>query len=391
MRYVIVGGGAAGISAAQKLRSLDPKASLVLVEAEPVPYYLRPGLVEVLAGKKELQEITPYPKSWFEKNGIEYRLGEAAVALDPAQKEVLLASGKSISYDRLLLATGAEPVRPEIPGLDLPGVFTMRTAADVERIRTWAEGRRRAVVLGGGWLGLEAAYALRHFLAEVVVLDRGPWPLHRQLDQDAGEVLASLLKEKGLEVRGKTEATAIRGAGEVQEVLLSSGEALPADLVLIAMGVRPRVAIAKDAGLSVNRGVVVNDFLETSAPGIYAAGDVAEWQGQVYGIVPAAREQGFVVAQNMVEPGSTRYDGTRPAQRLKVAGVELLVLGETQPKGGPLREKKLRDKGRYLKLVLDEERRLRGAIALGFPELVGELERFFREETPVPEKFLSSV
>ncbi len=391
MRYVVVGGGAAGLSAAQKLRALDPNASLVLVEAEAVPYYLRPGLIEVLAGKKELREISPYSPSWFEKLGIDYRLGEAAVAVDPGRREVLLASGKRLSYDRLLLATGAEPVRPEIPGVDLPGVFTLRTAADVERIRTWAEGRRRAVVLGGGWLGLEAAHALRHFLAEVVVLDRGPWPLHRQLDREAGEVLAGLLGQKGLEVRGKTEAQAIRGVGEVREVELSSGEILPADLVLIAMGVRPRTALAEDAGMTVNRGIVVNDFLETSALGIYAAGDVAEWQGQVYGVVPAAREQGLVAAQNMVEPGSARYRGTKPVQRLKVAGVELLVVGETQPGGGPFLEERLRDEARYLKLVLDGARRLRGAIALGFPEVMAELERLFHGETPVPRTFLSSL
>lgn len=387
MRYVIVGGGTAGVTAAQKLRSLAPAASVVLVEAEPIPHYLRPGLIDVLAGKKELREITPYPKDWFEKRGIEYRLGEAAVALDPARHEVLLSSGKRLPYDRLLLATGAEPLRPNIPGLDLPGAFTLRSAADVERICTWAEGKRKAVVLGGGWLGLEAAYALRQFLEEVVVLDRGPWPLARQLDREAGITLAQLLREKGLEIKGKTEAAEILGITEVQGVRLTSGEELPADLVLICIGVRPRTALAHEAGISVNRGIVVDDFLATSLPDIFAAGDVAEWRGQVYGIVPAAREQGSIAAQNMVEPGSARYSGTKAIQRLKVAGVDLLVLGETQPTPGPFSEKKVLALGRYLKLVLDGERRLRGAIAVGAKEVWDELERFFREGTPVPETF----
>ncbi|MFN3346870.1 MAG: NAD(P)/FAD-dependent oxidoreductase, partial [Candidatus Bipolaricaulaceae bacterium] len=183
MKHVIVGGGTAGIAAAQKLRALAPAASIVLVEAEPIPHYLRPGLIEVLAGTKGLPQITPYTKEWFAKQGIEYRLGEAAVALDLAHREVLLSSGKRLPFDRLLLATGADPIRPEIPGVDLPGVFTLRTAADVERIRAWVEGRERAVVLGGGWLGLEAGWALRNSLKEIVVVDRGPWPLSRQLDQ----------------------------------------------------------------------------------------------------------------------------------------------------------------------------------------------------------------
>lgn len=390
MRFVIVGGGAAGTAAAQKLRSLAPASSITLLEAEAVPHYLRPGLIDLLAGKKGLSEITPYPRDWFAKRGIDYRLGEAAVSLDSARREVLLSSGKAVPYDRLLLALGADPLRPEIPGVDLPGVFTLRTAADVERIRTWAEGRKRAVVVGGGWLGLEAAYALRNLLEEIVVLDRGPWPLPRQLDRKGGQVLTALLQEKGLEILGETEAVAIRGEGEVREIFLSSGKKIPADLVLIAIGVRPRIGLAQDAGLLVSRGIVVNDFLETSVPGVFAAGDVAEWQGRLYGIVPAAREQGLVAAQNMVEPRSTPYLGTKPVQRLKVAGVDLLCLGETQPTGGPLLEEKLWEEGRYLKLVLDGERRLRGAVALGFPELMGKLELLFREGTPVPPNFLAS-
>ncbi len=386
-----MGGGAAGIAAAQKLRSLAPTSSVILLEAEAVLHYLRPGLIEVLAGKKELSEITPYPRDWFEKRGIEYRLGEAAVAVDPARREVLLASGKAVPYDRLLLALGAEPIRPEISGVDLPGVFTLRTAADVERIRTWAEGRKRAVVLGGGWLGLEAAYAMRNSLSEVVVLDRGPWPLPRQLDREGGQVLTALLWDKGLEILGETEALEIRGEDEVREVVLSSGGRIPADLVLIAIGVRPRIGLAQDAGIATNRGIVVNDFLETSVPDVYAAGDVAEWQGRLYGIISAAREQGLTAAQNMAEPRSTRYAGTNPIQRLKVAGVELLCLGETQPAGGSFVEEKFREEGRYLKLVLDGERKLRGAVAIGLPELMEKLELLFREGTPVPQNFLASL
>jgi len=391
VRFVVVGGGTAGIAAAQKLRSLAPASSITLLEAEAVPHYLRPGLIEVLAGKKELWEITPYSRDWFEKRGIDYRLGEAAVSLDSARREVFLSSGKAIPYDRLLLALGAEPIRPGIPGVDLPGVFTLRTAADVERIRTWAVGRKRGVVLGGGWLGLEAAYALRNMLEEVFVLDRGPWPLPRQLDREGGQVLTSLLRDKGLEIFGETEASEIRGESEVREVVLSSGKRIPADLVLIAIGVRPRIGLAQDAGIGTNRGIVVNDFLETSAPDIYAAGDVAEWQGRLYGIIPAAREQGSIAAQNMVEPKSARYAGTNPVQRLKVAGVDLLCLGETHPTGGSFLEEKFQEGGRYLKLVLDGERRLRGAVAIGFPELMEKLELLFREGSPVPQNFLAHL
>lgn len=390
MRYVIVGGGIAGVTAAQRLRALDPSSSVVLFEAEPVPFYLRPGLIEVLAGAKDLSEITPYARSWFESRGIEYRLGEAVVGLNLAKKDVLLATGRSVPYDRLLLATGAEPVRPAIPGIDLPGVFTLRTAADAERIRTWAEGRRSAVVLGGGWLGLEAAYALRRSLEEVVVLDRGRWPLSRHLDEKGGKVLSDLLGERGLTVLSGVEAAEILGEGEVKGVRLTTGERLPADLVLVAAGVIPRVGLAREAGITVNKGILVDDFLETSAPGVYAAGDGAEWRGKTYGIVPAAREQAQVAAQNMVDPKSLVYPGTKPVQRLKVAGVDLLVLGEPPAAGGSFAEETLAEPGRYAKLVLGEGRRLLAAVVLGMPEIMSEIERRFREGEPIPSGSLSA-
>ncbi len=391
MRYVIVGGGVAGVAAAQKLRALAPASSVVLLEAEAIPHYLRPGLIDVLAGRKELPQITPYTKDWFAERGIEYRLGQAVVALDLLHHEVLLSSGERIPFDRLLLATGAEPIRPKIPGTDLPGVFTLRTAADVERIRTWAAGKKRAVVLGGGWLGLEAGRALRDSLEDVVIVDRGPWPLARQLDREAGQMLTQLLRGMGLIVQGNAEAREILGDEAVKGVRLSTGEVLSADLVLIAIGVRPRAALAQDGGLSVANGIVVNDFLETSVLGVYAAGDAAEWQGKVYGTVSAAREQALSAAQNMVEPGSARYGGTAPVQRLKVAGIELLTLGDTQPQGGPAREERFSGEGRYGKLVLDGERRLRGAIVLGLPEIMGDVEQLFREGRALPNTLLRVV
>ncbi|MFN3346506.1 MAG: FAD-dependent oxidoreductase, partial [Candidatus Bipolaricaulaceae bacterium] len=195
----------------------------------------------------------------------------------------------------------------------------------------------------------------------------------------------------GLAVRGNAEATRILGGDAVRAVQLSPGEVRPADVVVMAIGVRPRTALAQDARLSVNRGIVVNDFLTTSFPGIYAAGDAAEWQGKVYGTVSAAREQALVAAQNMVEPGSVRYRGTASAQRLKVAGIELLVLGDSQPQGGRWPEERVRREDRYVKLVLDEERRLLGAIVLGMPEIMREVEELFRERRAVPEAFLSLV
>ncbi|HAZ28145.1 TPA: NAD(P)/FAD-dependent oxidoreductase, partial [Candidatus Acetothermia bacterium] len=354
MVFVIVGGGAAGFTAARTLRAVAPSAQVTILEAEPTSYYLRPGLIEVLAGRKTLPEITPFPKAWYERHGIHYRSGSAVVALDPDRRQVTLASGEGLQYDRVLLACGAEAVRPEIPGDDKPGVFTLRSAADVERIRTQAQEAKRAAVILGGWLGIEAARALHDCGLPITLLERGPWLLHRQLDEGGARALTAILTSQGIEVHVRVECAEILGKTGVTSLRLTTDEVVRAELVVISAGAWPRVQLAHTAGLNVNQGVVVNDHLATSAPHIYAAGDMAEWQGCVYGIFPAAREQGEVAARNMVEPGSVRYAGTTPSSKLKVAGVDLLCWGDTQPQGGPRRELRpaAPGKGRYVKFVL---------------------------------------
>lgn len=384
MMFLVVGGGLAGFTAARTLRAVEPSAEVTVLEAEPTSYYLRPGLIEVLAGRKTLAEITPFPRAWYEHQRIRYRSGSAVVALDPERHQVTLAAGGELRYDRLLLACGAQAVRPEIPGADKTGVFTLRSAADVERIRTRAGEAKGVVVIGGGWLGIEVTRALHDAGLPVVLLERGPWLLHRQLDEKGAEVLTAVLTDQGIEVRVRTECAEVLGKSEVTGLRLTTGEDVDADLVVILAGICPRVGLAKEAGLDVNRGVIVDDHLATSAPDIYAAGDVAEWEGRVYGIIPAAREQGDVAARNMVEPGSVRYAGTTPSNKLKVAGVDLLCVGDTQPQGGARREMRRSDRsaGRYVKFVLGADGELVGAILLGAPDLTAQVEELAQAGVP---------
>ncbi len=386
MRFVILGGGVAGVTAAQRLRTLAPDAAITVVEAEPVLYYLRPGLIDVLAGRKTLAQITPFPPTWYAQRGIEYKTGLVAVELHPAQRSVTLSTGETLPYDRLLLALGAQAVLPNVPGKEKVGVFVLRTAADVERLRTYASGARRAAVLGGGWLGIEAGRALHDLGLEVRIFERGRWLLSRQMDQPGGEVLASILREQGLTVETEASCAEILGEGQVRAVRFTNGQSFPCDLVLFAAGIAPRTALAQEAGLAVNQGVIVNDFLATSAPDVWAAGDVAEWNGTCYGNIVAAREQAQIAAQNMVEPGSARYQGTTSVQSLKVAGVDLQCLGHTQPRGGPLKEYRLQDKRKYIKFVVDNEGRLQGAILLGASELEEQVQTWLREGMPVEEE-----
>lgn len=388
--FLIVGGGLAGITAARTLRSLDGSAEVMVLEAEPSPYYLRPGLIEVLAGRKTLPEITPFPRVWYEHRRIAYRSGAAVVALRPGEHEVELASGEVVPYDRLLLTCGAEAAKPQLPGADLRGVFTLRSAADAERIRTWAAGRRAAAVVGGGWLGIEVARALADLGLVVTVLERGPWLLHRQLDAGAGETLHRALASQGVTVQPDAHVVALMGDGNVRSVQLASGDEVAAGLVVLCAGILPRSGLASSAGLATAQGVVVDDHLTTSDPDVLAAGDVAEWRGTVYGIIPAAREQGEIAARNMVQPRSVAYGGTPPMNKLKVAGIDLVCLGNTQPRGGNLRE--LREAkpsaGRYVKFVLGPEGELAGAILLGAPDLVGPAEELAAAGVPAEEDLL---
>ncbi|MBC7220935.1 NAD(P)/FAD-dependent oxidoreductase [Candidatus Bipolaricaulota bacterium] len=388
MRFVIVGGGLAGITAARTLRASDAGAEIRVVEAEPVSYYLRPGLIEVLAGRKTLAEITPFPRAWFEHKRILYRSGLAAVELDVAGHRVTLASGEKVAYDRLLLSCGAAAAQPELPGVAREGVFTLRSAADVERIRTRAHGERVAAVIGGGWLGIEVARALHDLGLAVTVLERGRWLLHRQLDREGAEVLTALLAHQGVQVRVGVECAAILGREGVTAVRLASGEELAVGLVVISTGIQPRTALAAAAGLATNQGVIVDDHLATSAPDVYAAGDGAEWRGQIYGIIPAAREQGEVAARNMLEPRSVRYAGTTRSNTLRVGGVDLVCLGETQPQGGARRELRAADheRGRYVKLVLGADGELVGAILLGAADIAPRVEELAQAGVPVEEE-----
>ncbi len=386
--FVIVGGGLAGVTAARTLRSLDGAAEVTVLEAEPSPYYLRPGLIDLLAGRKTLQEITPFPRAWYEHRRIAYRSGVAAVALRPDVHELELASGEVLRYERLLLACGAEAARPAIPGADLPGAFTLRSAADAERIRTWAGKVGTAVVIGGGWLGIEVGRALADLGLGVTVLERGPWLLHRQLDAGAGEVLHNALASQGVTVRPDTAVAELLSEGSVRAVRLAGGDELPAGLVVFCAGIRPRVGLAASAGLATAQGVLVDDHLTTSHPDVLAAGDAAEWRGTVYGIIPAAREQGEIAARNMLEPRSVAYGGTAPMNKLKVAGIDLVCLGNTQPRGGPLRELREADPpaGRYVKFVLGPEGELAGAILLGAPDLAPRVEELASAGVPAEEE-----
>jgi len=381
MRFVIIGNGVAGVTAARALS--DAGAEVEVYTEEAHHYYPRPRLQKFLAGEIELEELPLYPLSWYEKRGIAVHLGVEVAGLDPRAKRIVLTDDRQVPYDRLLLATGSRPFVPPIEGVDKDGVFTLRTIEDALAIRRWAEGAKRAVVVGGGLLGLEAARALTVLGLEVTVLERGPHLLQRQLDADGGALMRELIGAMGIEVVLEASSQAILGDGQASGVLLQDGRRIEGGLILISAGVRSNVRLAQDAGLEVNRGVVVDEHLQTSAEDIYAAGDVAEFQGQVYGIIPAGLEQARVAAANMLGREQAEYQGTIPSNTLQVVGIDCASIGVVHPSEGEgYQELRKSEAGVYKKLVL-KDGRLVGAILLGDRKDAAPISRLIRRGADV--------
>lgn len=369
MKHVIVGSGVAGVMAAQAIRQADAEAEVHLFGAEPYPYYRRPQLWEFIAGQIEQDALYYRPTEWYAERGIELHLGVEVTELDLASHKLALADGSQATYDRLLLATGARSFIPPCEGTEKDGVFTLRTLDDALAIKAYAQDVSTAIVVGGGLLGLETARALHTAGLDVTVVEFFPYLLPRQLDEEGAQVLEALLKAQGLHVVTGATTTAILGVPCADCIQLQSGTKVTGDMVLFSTGIRSEVTLAKEAGLEVNRGVIVDEHLQTSVDDVFAAGDAAEFEGRVYGIIPPAIEQARVAAANMVASGSATYTGTIPSTTLKVAGAELTTLGEAVVEGEAYTQLRHAEaaSGHYRKIVL-RDGQIVGAILLNDKE-----------------------
>ncbi|MEQ4205732.1 FAD-dependent oxidoreductase [Actinopolymorpha sp. B9G3] len=286
--FVIVGASVAGARAAEALRSEGFDGRIVLVGEEAELPYERPPLSKgVLLGNDEPSAVYLHEQGWYDEQRIELRLGARALLIDRDAHEVELSDGSRLSYDKLLLATGSSVRRPKIPGGDLDGVLYLRTLADSNRLRAAFAADRRVVVVGAGWIGLETAAAAHAAGAAVTVIEPQPTPLFAALGREMGEVFADLHRENGVDLRLGQSVTAFRGDGPggatVTAVVTGDGEEVPADVVVVGVGVTPNTELAESAGLDVAHGVVTDARLQTSDPDIFAAGDVVRWQSPVFG------------------------------------------------------------------------------------------------------------
>ncbi|MEE8185029.1 MAG: FAD-dependent oxidoreductase [Thermodesulfobacteriota bacterium] len=366
MRHVIIGNGITGITAASTIRKLDKDAEIVVCTDERYNYYVRPKLIDYLAGKAELNDIYLYSQDWYRKNRIDVKLSCRAEGIDPKAGNIQLFSGEKIAFDRLILANGSSPGIPPIEGVDKRGVYTIRSFNDARMLRELCKRIKKVVVIGGGLLGLECARAFREHSLNVTVVEFFKRLLPRQLDDDGASILQKQIEAMGIEVILEAVTERILGDDTACGIRLKSQEELSADMILIAAGIRPNISLAKEAGLKVNKGVIVDDRLKTDADNIYAAGDVIEHRERIYGIIPACLEQARIAAGNAVGKEERLYEGSLPQNTLKVVGFDLTSIGVVTPEGTEYKERKFKDeeKGIYEKIVI-KDNHIVGAILLG--------------------------
>lgn len=372
MAIVILGGGPAAVSAIEGIRQQNRDQPVILVSAEKYYPYYRLRLSFLLGQEFEVEKFYLKPPSWYTELGVEVRLGVAATAIRPEQQLVELADGSQLHYSALIIATGSRAFLPPVEGNDLPGVFTLRQVEDALKINEYARPGARAVIIGGGPLGLEAAWTLSQRGVEVTVLEHNPRLLPRQVDEGASGYLHRAAAAAGIRLELAAGAQAIKGTERVEALLLADGRELPADLILFSTGVRPNLELASAAGINCQRGIVVDEYMWTSIPGILACGDVAEYRGQVWGLWPVAQAQGKVAGSNAAG-AEVKYEDVPPPAVLRVMGTSVFSIGNWAA-ADTIRRVQEDGKSFYCKLCFND-RRLTAAIVIGDEALARQLKR----------------
>jgi len=372
-KIVVVGAGIAGLAAVEAIRAASPDADVTLISKEDRQPYYRLNLTRYLAGEINEDELSIKPQNWFEENQVQMLLDAEVSKLDLTGKTVELHNNQSVSFDKLILTVGAHPFMPPFPGAYRDGVANLRTLADAKEILKSDLAGKKCTCIGGGLLGLETAGALARQGAEVTLLEGHGWLLPRQLNQIAGEILAGHVNSSGIKLRTKARTQEILGDERVRGILLEDQSTIDADLVVVATGIRSNSYLARTAGLDVNQGIVVDNLLKTSHPDVFAAGDVAEHRGLVYGTWAPAQYQGSIAGMN-AGGANTEFGGIPRSNALKVLRLELFSIGQIEPVDGSYDVIEKEAGEQYCRFVFHDGR-LAGAILLGDAKLATQVKK----------------
>lgn len=381
-QILILGGGIAGLTAAEEARKCLPDVEITLISKEVGLPYFRLNLTRFLAGEISENELPIQTGDWFTQQRINLIEGDA-IRIDRRQKQVCLRDGRNFGYDRLILANGSHPFVPPIPGATRDGVRTLRTIIDARHILERLHAGINCVCIGGGLLGLETAAALAKQGAKVTVLEGHSWLMPRQLPQTAGERLKAHLEEMGIDVCCGIKIQELAGDEHLHSVLLADGREIPAAMAIVSAGVRPNSCLARQADLKVKNGLLVDDRMLTSDPDIFAAGDIAEHNGQLYGIWPASFAQGAVAGIN-ASGGTAEFSGMSMATRIKVVDIDLFSIGRLTLTDASYRLLEKTTGKNYCAIVC-RDNHLVGAALFGDTSLAGVLKNAIEDEIQLPE------
>lgn len=385
MQLVLVGNGLAGMRCLEDLLDMAPdRYEITVIGEEPWGNYNRIMLSPVLSGEKTIEDIMLHPHAWYSDKSIHFIADDPAVKIDRPRKQVHTQTGIVVDYDRLILATGSKPFVPPVKGADLKGVVSFRDIYDVNTMLEYCENKPNAVVIGGGLLGLEAAYGLKRRGMNVTVLHLMNRIMERQLDDRASQMLRHSIEQKGIRIITEANTEELIGTdGQVSQVRLKDGTVLDADLVVFAVGIRPNIGLAQSAGLRTNRGVMVNDTMQTFDPSIYAVGECIEHRSQTFGLVEPLWGQAFICASHLAEHGSLTFKAPTVPTQLKVSGVDVFSAGNFEPKED-FEDIILNDEKRQIyKRIIIQQDKVIGAVLFGDTEDGAWYAELIADQTPI--------
>ncbi len=389
MRIAIVGNNVAGTTLAKGLRDADAGAEIDIFTEEKTQYYPRPRLIDFISGAIQEKDMPFYPLDWYAKNRIGLKLGTRVERVNPSKKEIEV-DGTMVSYDKLVLATGSNSFVPPLQGLPKRNVFTLRTIDDARMIREASAKCKHAVVIGAGLLGLESARSVCTGFPHmtVTILEYAEHILMRQLDHDGATILQRWIESTGATIITRAETVEALGNETVSAVRLKDGRTVEGDMVIISAGTRSNLSLAMSAGLKTNRGIIVDSALRTSDPDIFAVGDVAEFNGTVWAMIPSALDQARVATKKILGQASPDYTGTVPSNTLKVVGMDLTAIGTVRsqhepPEPGYEEFKTTSADGQVYRKFVVKDGRMIGAILLGTKKEAVKVTKIIKDGTPV--------
>ncbi|WZL73107.1 FAD-dependent oxidoreductase [Clostridiaceae bacterium 35-E11] len=376
--YVIIGNGIAGLSAAEEIRKTDSNATIKIISQEAYLTYYRVKLSHFISKDPELKQLLIHDENWYKERNIEIILGRRVENIDPIQSTIQLDNGEQVIYEKLLIANGSKAFVPPVEGVEKEGVYTLRSLEDLKEIQSYLKDCKEVAVIGGGLLGLEAAWALQERDLKVNVIEFFDYLLPRQLDQELSSYVKEELEARKLNIHLSAAAQELVGDEKVTSVRIKDGRNITADMVLFSAGIRPNLEIVEGTDIQINKGIIVDGFMQTSVKNIYAAGDIAEMKGSAMGLWSVAMEQGKVAGKNMVG-NAAMYAPIQPATMLSIGGLSLFSAGEINAEKKTLT---YRNQEIFHKLFV-EEGKLVGGVLTGDVKKMAKLKKAVNDKVEI--------